>query len=222
MKNPHKYLDTGNFLKALNNMTEETVYYLYREKIFITKNIPEGSTILDLGCGDGRAIFFLARKVGSNGKIIGIDNNKNMLKRAVEETKILKNVEIIYMDAKKTSFPDNYFDAVSITYNMFGNIEADERKVILKELFRIVKPNGLILGTVFSENAEKAQEEQYKRIGQTVDKIDSDFVYVSDLGFKSERFSKDKLKKILSQFNSKIEIEKISNIAYGFKIQVNN
>lgn len=37
----------------------------------------EGCTIVDLGCGVGRDVFILSKLVGENGRVIGIDSEKD-------------------------------------------------------------------------------------------------------------------------------------------------
>jgi SAM-dependent methyltransferase len=39
----------------------------------------EGCTVVDLGCGVGRDVFILSKLVGENGKIIGIDSEKDQV-----------------------------------------------------------------------------------------------------------------------------------------------
>ena len=44
--------------------------------------IREGEVVVDLGCGGGMDVFLAARKVGSSGRVIGIDMTAEMLERA--------------------------------------------------------------------------------------------------------------------------------------------
>ena len=44
--------------------------------------IREGEVVVDLGCGGGLDVFLAARKVGSSGRVIGIDMTAEMLERA--------------------------------------------------------------------------------------------------------------------------------------------
>lgn len=220
MKCTQQYLDNGCFFEALKNLTKEMAFYLQREKAFLFRHIKKGDIVLDVGAGNGRSSLYLARKIGARGKIIAIDNNKSMLEKASEELKFVRNVELHKINAKKTPFNTNYFNAAIITFNTFGNLEKDERSKILKELHRLVKSKGYILGTVYSEDASNAQKEMYEHIGLIVNKTDKDFVYVNDIKFKSERFTEGKLREILSEISSNVKIERICDIAYGFSIGV--
>jgi len=45
-------------------------------------SLREGETVLDLGSGGGIDVFLAAKKVGSNGRVIGVDMTDAMVKRA--------------------------------------------------------------------------------------------------------------------------------------------
>jgi len=44
--------------------------------------LKEGETVLDLGSGGGIDVFLAAKKVGSSGKVIGVDMTEEMVARA--------------------------------------------------------------------------------------------------------------------------------------------
>jgi ubiquinone/menaquinone biosynthesis C-methylase UbiE len=39
----------------------------------------EGCTVVDIGCGVGRDVFILSKLVGENGRVIGIDSEKDQV-----------------------------------------------------------------------------------------------------------------------------------------------
>ena len=45
-------------------------------------DIPKGATVLDVGCGAGLDSLIASRRVGSTGKVVGVDFSKSMLVRA--------------------------------------------------------------------------------------------------------------------------------------------
>ncbi|MCX7991493.1 MAG: methyltransferase domain-containing protein, partial [Proteobacteria bacterium] len=47
-----------------------------------SKYILEGETVLDLGSGGGKLVYIIAQVVGSQGKVIGVDMNKDMISLA--------------------------------------------------------------------------------------------------------------------------------------------
>jgi len=101
--------------------------------------------VLDLGCGSGRHLIYLAKR-GFN--VYGIDISKHGIKIAKDwlKKKRLKACLEIGDFYKKLPFKDNYFDAViSIAALHHGKI-GDIRKLI-NEMKRILKPKGLIFIT---------------------------------------------------------------------------
>jgi len=53
-----------------------------------------GQVVLDLGCGAGLDLMIASERVGSTGKVIGVDYNDDMLNLAKGRTKELDNVEL--------------------------------------------------------------------------------------------------------------------------------
>src|SRR3990170_6369096 len=50
-------------------------------------SLNEGETVLDLGSGGGMDVFLASKKVGSKGKIIGLDMTPEMIQQSVENVK---------------------------------------------------------------------------------------------------------------------------------------
>ncbi len=91
--------------------------------------------ILDCGCGTGILYPFLLEKVGSKGKIFEMDISFNMLKIAK-----MKNPKLILQgDAESMPFSSSSFDTI-IFLNAFPHFR--NKKVVLKESFRILKEGG--------------------------------------------------------------------------------
>jgi len=66
---------------------------------FFIDNIPDGSVVLDIGCGNGALAADIAKNV-KNVEIIGIDLNPNNIKFAKENYNY-KNLEFLIGDATK-------------------------------------------------------------------------------------------------------------------------
>ncbi|MDD5144792.1 MAG: arsenite methyltransferase [Candidatus Pacebacteria bacterium] len=105
--------------------------------------IKEGDTVLDLGCGAGFDCFLAARKVGSTGKVIGVDMTKEMIERAKLNAEKLgtKNVEFMLSEIEKMPIPDNSIDII-IT-NCVVNLTPDKSETF-KEARRVLKTGGRI------------------------------------------------------------------------------
>lgn len=103
--------------------------------------IAEGEVVLDLGSGGGIDVLLSARRVGSKGKVYGLDMTDEMLnlarKNAAEAG--VDNVEFLKGEMENIPLPDNTVDI--IISNCVINLSADKRKT-LREAFRVLKPGG--------------------------------------------------------------------------------
>jgi ubiquinone/menaquinone biosynthesis C-methylase UbiE len=73
-----------------------------------------GEKVLDIATGTGLAAIEAARRVGTDGCVIGVDFSEGMLSRAAVEIERaeLTNIELAYGDAEHLSFPAEQFDIV--------------------------------------------------------------------------------------------------------------
>ncbi len=101
---------------------------------WIIKNQPEN--ILDIGCGTGKQISLLP----SDMNIIGIDLSSAMLKIAEKQAP----GKCIQGDAVNLPFEDDKFDLIISQFALHEK-DMDTIKAELKEVNRILKPNGKFL-----------------------------------------------------------------------------
>jgi SAM-dependent methyltransferase len=101
----------------------------------------EGEVVLDLGSGGGIDVLLSARRVGPTGKAYGLDMTDEMLAlaRANAAKAGAANVEFLKGDIEQIPLPDASVDV--IISNCVINLAADKREV-LKEAFRVLKPGG--------------------------------------------------------------------------------
>jgi len=103
--------------------------------------IKAGQTVVDLGSGAGIDCLLAARKVGSTGKVIGIDMTEAMIKKARENAAKYnaQNVEFRLGDIQQIPVESNSVDIV--ISNCVINLAPDKQKV-LNEAHRILKAGG--------------------------------------------------------------------------------
>jgi len=103
--------------------------------------LKSGDIVLDLGSGAGFDCFLAAQKVGSSGKVIGVDMTPEMLEKA--KVNALKygypNVEFRFGDIEAIPVEDKSVDA--IISNCVINLAPDKEKVF-REAFRVLKSGG--------------------------------------------------------------------------------
>jgi SAM-dependent methyltransferase len=107
-------------------------------------SIKEGDTVLDLGSGGGFDCFLAAKKVGKNGKVIGVDMTPEMIDRARENAREgnYKNIEFRLGEIENLPVADSSVDL--IISNCVINLSPDKMRVF-KESFRALKPGGSLM-----------------------------------------------------------------------------
>jgi arsenite methyltransferase len=103
-----------------------------------------GETVVDLGSGGGLDLSVLARKVGPDGRVVGVDFAPDMVARARATLEQLgvQQAEVLEADAEDTGLPDGFADYVVI--NGLVNLSPDKRAV-LAEIARLLRPGGRLL-----------------------------------------------------------------------------
>ena len=119
-----------------------------------------GERVVDVGCGAGIDSLIAAKKVGPDGRVIGVDMTPSMLEKARQGAKEagLKNVEFREGYAEELPIVDGWADVV--ISNGVLNLMPD-KSAALEEMSRVLKPNGrLQIGDIL---VQKAVPESAKR-----------------------------------------------------------
>lgn len=108
-------------------------------------NLKEGETVVDLGSGAGFDVFLASKKVGNNGKAIGVDMNKEMLEKANCNKKKTgaENVLFIESPITKIALPDTTADCI-ISNCVVNLVPEQEKQLCFNEMFRLLKPGGRV------------------------------------------------------------------------------
>jgi SAM-dependent methyltransferase len=106
--------------------------------------LKEGERVLDLGSGAGFDCFLAAKKVGKQGKVIGVDMTPEMLDKARANAKKGKytNVEFRLGEIENLPVADNSIDV--IISNCVINL-APNKKQVFEEAFRVLAPMGRLM-----------------------------------------------------------------------------
>jgi demethylmenaquinone methyltransferase/2-methoxy-6-polyprenyl-1,4-benzoquinol methylase len=120
--------------------------------------IKKGSYILDVGCGTGVLTEHLLKRVGSEGKVFGVDFSEKMIEIAKSKFKDFPNVEFIVEDVNSLTFK-NYFDYI-ICYSAFPHFE--DKKKVLKQLHKMLKNGGILL--IAHSQSRKAINQLHKSL----------------------------------------------------------
>jgi len=116
-------------------------------------NVPEGSHILDVGCGTGRHAIALAQ----NGyRVTGVDISPAMLNEARKSAaKLGVDIILIESDAQEISFSQEFDAAICLCEGALSLLGSEDDPYehdvkILENIFRSLKPNGRFITTVLN------------------------------------------------------------------------
>jgi ubiquinone/menaquinone biosynthesis C-methylase UbiE len=106
--------------------------------------VKSDSKVLDLGCGNGRLYSLLKEKKVD---YLGVDNNEALLKKAREN---FPDAEFKIGDMVSLDLPDESFDVV-FSIAAFHHIPGKKlRHQVTKEMHRVLKPDGILILTVWN------------------------------------------------------------------------
>ena len=114
---------------------------------WINTLVEKEAEILDLGCGPGLYANMLSE---SGRKVIGIDYSKRSINHAKEDArKRGLDTEYIYQNYLDINYKEE-FDAVLLIYCDLGALTNIERDLLLKKIYKALKPGGIFIFDVHS------------------------------------------------------------------------
>lgn len=180
-------------------------------------DFPEnGDKVLDFGCGNGRLLGLLNRK---NIDYFGVDISKKLINSA-RNSHLGKNAQFLKISSSQTSLPfeDNFFNVI-YSIAVFHHIPSEKLRLeIARELFRTLKPGGVVVVTVWNLWQKKYLKSLKRIIKNWFDKL----VGKSELGWKDCRISfQDDQGRVFDRYHrafSKNEFRELFSRA-GFKVE---
>ncbi len=140
--NPLSQAEAIGYLREdLEHIPEEAVMGLGCSNPTTIADLKAGEVVLDLGSGAGVDVFLAANKVGSAGRVIGVDMTEEMIDKAegIARTHGYHNVEFRLGEIEKLPVEDKSVDV--IISNCVINLSPDKSKVF-HEAYRALKPGG--------------------------------------------------------------------------------
>lgn len=203
--------------KILQNPTISFKQLFEEEKKYLTSHININSHVLDVGCGDGTTIQTIL-PITEN--ISGIDNDLKAIEDAKTKLSSIPNIKIIAADALALPFNDRVFDVV---INMMTLVNFNQNKTkALQEMSRVLKDDGKIIISVYSEKAFNERIEMYKIVKAPIDKINGTTVILDrSLGANvSEQFSKNEIEYLANQASLSISnYQEVGTLAYILELK---
>ena len=125
----------------LNTVMTAGLNRLWNRRVLSATGLEPGGRALDLACGTGSLTRDLAKKVGPEGYVLGVDFSGEMLRAA--RSRPLPNVEYRLGDATDLDgLPSEAFDAVTIAY---GARNIPDLDALFSEMARTLKPGGVVV-----------------------------------------------------------------------------
>ncbi|TAN41908.1 MAG: bifunctional demethylmenaquinone methyltransferase/2-methoxy-6-polyprenyl-1,4-benzoquinol methylase UbiE [Nitrospirae bacterium] len=114
--------------------------HVWRTKLVSSLELNGDEQVLDVCTGTGKLAFLLAEKVVRGGSVQGVDFSREMLREARGKlSPRCSNIAFSFSDAKALDFPENSFDAVTVS---FGMRNIPDTAAALRQAIRVLKPGG--------------------------------------------------------------------------------
>ncbi|KAL4996650.1 S-adenosyl-L-methionine-dependent methyltransferase [Aspergillus recurvatus] len=107
--------------------------------------IKEGETVVDLGSGAGIDVFLAARKVGPQGRAIGVDMTQEMISLARRNATLSNLQNTLFIQSPIISIPleDSTVDCI-ISNCVVNLVPYQDKPAVFAEIARLLKPGGRV------------------------------------------------------------------------------
>jgi tRNA (uracil-5-)-methyltransferase TRM9 len=138
-----------------NNIAEhfsQTRYKDWSEFLDFKRYLKNNFTVLDVGCGNGRLLNFLA---DYNIEYVGVDASERLVKIAkklADENINNSNLQYKFIESSaiKLPFADNSFDVVFAIASLYHVPSKKYRNQAVSEISRVLKKNGIFIMTYWN------------------------------------------------------------------------
>lgn len=150
---------SGNY-DGLNRVISFGIDIKWRRKVLNLVAARNPNNILDIATGTGDLAILMAQTNAT--KIIGLDISSGMLevgKKKILDKKLENKIEMIVGDSENMPFPDNHFDAITVSFGI-RNFETLDKG--LAEILRVLKPKGIFVILETSNPTKTPYKQGYK------------------------------------------------------------
>ena len=117
----------------------------------LASRLPDGSRILDLGCGNGDKLAWLAERF----EVVGVDLSEEQLRLARAR---VPGAKLVHGDFGELAFEDESFDAVTAFYSII-HVPRETHAELFARILRWLKPCGLFLASLSQTGGPDRTEE---------------------------------------------------------------
>ena len=141
---------------VMNDLMSLGLHRAWKAYTVMVADVREGHQVLDIAGGTGDLAMAFAKKAGPSGRVVHTDINETMLRtgrdRLVDAGVVLPT---LVCDAERLPFASGSFDRVSVA---FGLRNMTHKDAALKEMHRVLRPNGKLLVLEFSRVAKPLEK----------------------------------------------------------------
>ncbi len=127
---------SANAARTYDDIYRPALFEQWPPHVIKAARIQTGHCVLDVACGTGVLTRAVAKRVGSEGSAVGVDNNAGMLDVAREKS---PEIERHQASAEALPLEDDSFDCV---VSQFGLMYFEDRQCALQEMMRVLRPGG--------------------------------------------------------------------------------
>lgn len=135
----------------MNTVLSFRQHKTWRNTTMKLMNVQPGQSAIDVCTGTGDWAISLAKTVGKNGRVVGVDFCEPMLEegeRKIVQQGLANCVQMIHGNAMALPFDDNTFDYATIGFAL-RNVPDIEH--VIREMHRVVKPGGMVVSLELSK-----------------------------------------------------------------------
>lgn len=213
----------GDLLKRCYDLAPPRIrQYLWAEVEYVAERIRPGASVLELGCGYGRALQGLAVKAGFT---VGIDISAVNLERAARALGRGVNCSLVVMDASNTGFRDRSFDCVVCIQNGISAFHVDRRELV-RESVRVTRDPGTVFFSSYSPAIWEERLEWFERqsraglIGEIDRERTRDGTIVCHDGFTATTITPEEFRALAEGLPAALHIEEVDGSSMFFALAV--
>ncbi len=143
------FADIAGDYDRVNGILSFGIHRFWRNQAILESGARSGDHVLDCATGTGDLAISFAQAVGTDGYVLGTDFCREMIELAPEKANDKGlNIDFEVADTLNLPYDDDLFDISSIA---FGIRNVDDPVQALKEMARVVKPDGRVIVLEFGQ-----------------------------------------------------------------------
>ena len=167
----------GSYIRSGMGVSHHKIMLI---RYIITSDLSKGLDVVDAGCGLGWGSYLISANAKT---VLGVDIDARFVKYAnekwVDSNLVFETMDIL----SRWSFENGSIDVVSMM-EMIEHVKVDDLKKCLSEIFRVLKGNGLLIGSSGFTSDPKWKKSMLKNPKHLHIYSSKEFeVLLSDVGF---------------------------------------